>query len=54
MGKHSFNLGLYGRAVEWFEEAYTLAGLEHNTTVTQEQIISFLATATKAVSFHYC
>ncbi|XP_069179406.1 prolyl 4-hydroxylase subunit alpha-1 isoform X2 [Procambarus clarkii] len=37
MGKHSFNLGMYPRALQWFEEAYTLAGLEGNATVTQEQ-----------------
>ncbi|KAG7176015.1 Prolyl 4-hydroxylase subunit alpha-2-like 3, partial [Homarus americanus] len=48
MGKHSFNLGLYPRAIQWFEEAYTLAGEESNTTVTQEQVNMFLNTAIKA------
>ena len=49
MGKHSFNLGLYQRAVQWFEEAYALAGLEGNATVTQDQVNVFLDTAIKAV-----
>lgn len=50
MGKHSFNLGLYLRAIQWFEEAYTLAGHEGNVTVTQEQVNLFLNTAIKSVS----
>ncbi|XP_045138531.1 prolyl 4-hydroxylase subunit alpha-1-like [Portunus trituberculatus] len=49
MGKHSFNLGLYQRAVQWFEEAYALAGLEGNATVTQDQVNVFLNTAIKAL-----
>ncbi|XP_071515028.1 prolyl 4-hydroxylase subunit alpha-2-like [Panulirus ornatus] len=48
MGKHSFNLGLYPRAIQWFEEAYTLAGLEGNATISQEQVNLFLNTAIKA------
>ncbi|KAK4307443.1 hypothetical protein Pmani_020792, partial [Petrolisthes manimaculis] len=48
MGKHSFNLGLYPRAIQWFEEAYTLAGLEGNVTITQEQVNLFLNTAIKS------
>ncbi|XP_066955575.1 prolyl 4-hydroxylase subunit alpha-2-like [Macrobrachium rosenbergii] len=48
MGKHSFNMGMYPRAIQWFEEAYTLAGLEGNATVTQDQVNMFLNTAIKA------
>lgn len=48
MGKHSFNLGLYPRAIQWFEEAYLLAGHEGNATVTQDQVNMFLNTAIKA------
>lgn len=59
MGKHSFNLGLYLRAIQWFEEAYTLAGHEGNVTITQEQVNLFLNTAIKSVSrsnkiLNYC
>jgi len=49
MGKHSFNLGLYSQSVEWFGQAYTLAGLERNQTITQEQVMQFLNTAIKMV-----
>nr|XP_053657284.1 prolyl 4-hydroxylase subunit alpha-2-like [Cherax quadricarinatus] len=48
MGKHSFNLGMYPRAIQWFEEAYILAGLEANVTVTQDQVNTFLNIAIKA------
>ena len=50
MGKHSFNLALYEQSVEWFNEAYALAGHENNVTVTQMQVLEFLNTAIKAVS----
>ncbi|CAL4204170.1 unnamed protein product, partial [Meganyctiphanes norvegica] len=48
MGKHSFNLGMYHRAVEWFEEAYVLSGKEKNATVSQGQVSTFLNTALRA------
>ena len=50
MGKHSFNLGLYGRSVQWFEEAWVQAGREGNATVSQGQVAAFLDTAVTAVS----
>lgn len=50
MGKHAFNLGHYGQSVEWFSEAYSLAGHERNHTVTQTQVAEFLNTALVAVS----
>ena len=50
MGKHSFNLGLYGRSVQWFEEAWVQAGREGNATVSQGQVAALLDTAVTAVS----
>ena len=50
MGKHSFNMGMYYNAIEWFEEAHTLAGLEGNSTLTQDQVMDFINTAVRAVS----
>ena len=35
IGKHCFNGGILSRSIEWFEEAWYLAGEEQNTTVTQ-------------------
>uniref|UniRef100_A0A6A7FYS9 procollagen-proline 4-dioxygenase n=2 Tax=Hirondellea gigas TaxID=1518452 RepID=A0A6A7FYS9_9CRUS len=48
MGKHSFNLGHYAQSVEWFSEAFNLAGFEHNQTISQDQVSEFLNTALKA------
>ncbi|XP_076037041.1 prolyl 4-hydroxylase subunit alpha-1-like [Oratosquilla oratoria] len=49
MGKHSFNLGLYSRSLEWFDQAYQLAGLEGNRTITQGQVVQFLNAANQAL-----
>ena len=49
MGKHCYNMGFYARAIEWFQEAYTLAGREGNRTLTQDQALQFLDLAIQAV-----
>ena len=33
IGKHCFNSGVLSRSIEWFEEAWMLAGEEGNSTV---------------------
>ncbi|XP_023346532.1 prolyl 4-hydroxylase subunit alpha-2 [Eurytemora carolleeae] len=38
IGKHCFNGGILSRSIEWFEEAWYLAGEEQNTTVTQDKV----------------
>lgn len=45
MGKNALNSGAYARAVEWFEEAFVLAGLEANKTIHQDHVLEFLNTA---------
>ena len=49
MGKHTFNSGSLARSLEWFEEAWVLAGIEGNRTVKQEQAQKFLDHAAKEV-----
>ena len=38
MGKHCYNGGVLSRSIEWFEEAWMLAGEEENATVSQAQV----------------
>ncbi len=38
MGKHCYNGGSLSRSLEWFEEAWQLAGEEGNSTITQASI----------------
>ena len=38
MGKHCFNSGALVRSLEWFEEAWVMAGQEGNRTLRQEQV----------------
>ena len=38
IGKHCFNGGVLSRSIEWFEEAWMLAGEERNASVSQEQV----------------
>lgn len=47
MGKHCFNSGSLARSLEWFEEAWIMAGMEGNRTLKQEQVQSFLDHAGK-------
>jgi len=47
MGKHCFNAGSLARSLEWFEEAWVLAGAEGNKTVRQDQVQQFLDHAAK-------
>jgi len=47
MGKHCFNSGALARSLEWFEEAWVMAGQEGNRTLKQEQVQSFLDHAAK-------
>eukprot|EP00094_Tigriopus_californicus_P009767 TCALIF_09416-PA protein Name:"Similar to P4HA2 Prolyl 4-hydroxylase subunit alpha-2 (Gallus gallus)" AED:0.25 eAED:0.25 QI:0/0.66/0.5/1/1/1/10/0/816 len=47
MGKHCFNSGALARSLEWFEEAWVLAGREGNQTVSQDQIQTFIDHAAK-------
>merc|ERR1712223_311499 len=47
MGKHCFNSGSLARSLEWFEEAWIMAGMEGNKTLKQEQVQSFLDHAGK-------
>ena len=47
MGKHCFNSGALARSLEWFEEAWVMAGQEGNKTLKQEQVQSFLDHAAK-------
>ncbi|XP_022247737.1 prolyl 4-hydroxylase subunit alpha-1-like [Limulus polyphemus] len=42
LGKHAFNNGYYGHAIEWLEEAISRANLERNQTVSVEEITLFL------------
>jgi len=45
LGKHSFNNGYYGQAIEWFEEALTRAHREGNTTAPVDEITPFYVMA---------
>ena len=47
MGKHCYNGGVLSRSIEWFEEAWMLAGEEENSTVSQAQVKQFLDHAAK-------
>jgi len=47
IGKHCYNGGVLSRSIEWFEEAWMLAGEEHNNTVSQDQVQQFLDHAAK-------
>ena len=47
MGKHCFNNGELSRSLEWFEEAWILAGTEGNRTLNQDQVQTFLDHAAK-------
>jgi len=47
IGKHCFNAGILSRSIEWFEEAWHLAGEENNSTVSQDQVRQFLDHAAK-------
>ena len=49
LGKHTFNSGALSRSLEWFEEAWYLAGVEGNKTVQQEKAQQFLDHAAKVV-----
>ena len=42
IGKHCFNGGVLSRSIEWFEEAWMLAGEERNRSVSQDQVQQFL------------
>ena len=42
IGKHCFNGGVLSRSLEWFEEAWMLAGEEKNSSVSQDQVQQFL------------
>ena len=50
MGKHCFNSGALDRSLEWFEEAWYLAGKEGNETLRQDQVHTFLDHAAKKVT----
>ena len=50
LGKHSFNNGYYGQALEWFEEAMTRAHREGNTTAPVDEIRPFYTMAATIVS----
>jgi len=47
MGKHCYNAGRLSRSLEWFEEAWYLAGREGNETLRQDQVHTFLDHAAK-------
>ena len=47
IGKHCFNSGVLSRSIEWFEEAWMLAGEEKNVSVSQTQVRQFLDHAAK-------
>ena len=49
MGKHCYNAGTLARSLEWFEEAWYLAGKEGNVTLRQDQVHTFLDHAAKQV-----
>eukprot|EP00095_Tigriopus_kingsejongensis_P007522 snap_masked-scaffold103_size370364-processed-gene-2.2 protein:Tk07522 transcript:snap_masked-scaffold103_size370364-processed-gene-2.2-mRNA-1 annotation:"hypothetical protein DAPPUDRAFT_22132" len=42
IGKHCFNNGVISRSLEWFEEAWILAGQEGNATLSQDQVQTFI------------
>ena len=48
MGKHCFNSGSLARSLEWFEEAWVMAGSERNQSLRQDQVQQFLDHASKA------
>ena len=52
MGKHCFNSGALDRSLEWFEEAWYLAGKEGNETLRQDQVHTFLDHAAKKVNIN--
>jgi len=47
LGKHSFNNGYYGQAIEWFEESLHRAHLEGNTTAPVDEIAPFYEMAAR-------
>ena len=47
MGKHCFNSGSLARSLEWFEEAWVMAGSERNQSLRQDQVQQFLDHAAK-------
>ena len=49
MGQNALIAGAFARAVEWFEEASVLAGLEANQTVHQDLVLQYLDTAIRRV-----
>ena len=49
MGKHAQNSGALARAVEWFEEAFVLAGSESNRNIHQDHVAETLAKAVELV-----
>ena len=49
IGKHCYNGGVLSRSIEWFEEAWMLAGEEKNATISQDQVQQFLDHAAKEV-----
>ena len=53
LGKHSFNNGYYGQAIEWFEEALHRANLEGNTTAPVDEITPFYTMALTIVSVFF-
>ncbi len=38
LGKHCYNAGLLARSLEWFEEAWVMAGNEGNVSLKQDQV----------------
>ena len=50
LGKHSFNNGYYGQAIEWFEQALHKANLEGNATAPVDEITPFYSMALTIVS----
>ena len=56
IGKHCFNGGVLSRSIEWFEEAWMLAGEERNASVSQEQVrrCTVLCSAVLYCTILYC
>lgn len=49
LGKHSFNNGYYGQALEWFEESLSRAHQEGNMTAPVDEIRPFYTMAATIV-----
>ena len=49
LGQTSLDAKKYARAVEWFEEAYILAGKENNQTIGQQQVLDIMKEAVQLV-----